>query len=248
MSDSNTIKFDELEEQEAAPAPAKKAALVDKPAGPSTELATDLAEAGLGGEWGTDDIDYPKLKILGTQATLVVEEGMPAGSINLMGEHTLVEKDKPVRVCVLLADKLWQEDVDFDSGDIGKVFSTLAEARAEGFTPEYGAANRVRPMCRLLLLIEKPDGFDDTSGVFAYEYEGKHYTLAGATFAKTAFNTTGKAIYSYAQLSGNPTHATWWKLSSTLKKFGENKWYGPKMQRSEELNEGELAFVEEVSS
>lgn len=254
------VSFDAIDDLNTGEATSKNTAskkdeggLIEIPADTSTAVAlsqNELSAAGLSGEWGTDDIEYPKIKVVGANSDLVTEGGFPAGSINLNGDLTLVEKGEPLRVCVVHVEKKWQEDVDFDSGEIPKIFDTLQAAQAEGYTNEYNAANLVRPMARMVFVIEKPANFDDQTGIFAYHCEatGQDYTLAGATFAKTAFNSTAKALFSFAMLTKKPIHSTWWELSSSLKQYKDNKWFSPFLKRSAALSKGESEFVSDFIS
>lgn len=217
---------------------------------PSTALApagANMSDCGLEGDWDMDDMKYPTLRVLSSLSLLVKDEGYPDGSINLNGELTVALADEPVRICVLRAEKVWQEHLD-NSDEIPQVFASLKEAQAAGFSREFTAENRVRPCCRATLLVEKPEDLEDPAGLFSFEFNGKLYTVAGVVWSKTAYKTTGEKIFSYVMFQKQHIRSTWWTLKSDEKSYKNKKWNSPVLSRGAPLSEKEFEFASEVNA
>ncbi|MAT87242.1 MAG: hypothetical protein CL532_01645 [Aestuariivita sp.] len=96
---------------------------------PVTALAQTAPGANLIQDLDESDFDFPRLTILQGISRLAQEEDFSAGDIVLDQQYKL---DKPIEFTVLRMGKLFEENVDWDSGEIPRVLSKAAAVEAGG--------------------------------------------------------------------------------------------------------------------
>ena len=206
-----------------------------------------LNDAGLAGDFDQSDINLPRINIVAKTSALV-DEGFTPGAIVLNKEAMLTLKDKPLRVIVTAMVKQFQEDVDWGSEELPKVFNTEEEVYSAGYSLEWGSTNMCRPIAHITMLVEAPEGLEeDALELFPYENDGKYYAMAIYTASKSAYKPTAKEIATYATFAkGQGVWTTAWNLTSKLRTEGDVSWFTPSMKRAGRLSEGELKFVESI--
>ena len=209
-----------------------------------------LSDAGLAGDFDQSDINLPRINIVAKTSALV-DEGFTPGAIVLNKEATLTLKDIPLRVIVTAMVKQFQEDVEWGSEELPKVFNTEGEVYAAGYSLEWGSPNLCRPIAHITMLVEAPEGLkeedEDALELFPYEHDGKHYAMAIYTASKSAYKPTAKEIATYATFAkGQGVWTAAWNLTSKLRTEGDVSWFTPAMKRAGRLDQSELDFVESI--
>ncbi len=139
---------------------------------PITALAQSNAGANLIADLDESDFDFPKLTILQGISKLAQEDDFSAGDIVLDQQYKL---DKPIEFTVLRIGKMFEENVDWDSGEIPRVLSK-ADAHKAGGSFEWGHDGSKpdwMPIADALIAIKGED-----PEIFPFEYEDGNYAFA----------------------------------------------------------------------
>lgn len=179
------------------------------------------------GDFTVTDVEIPKINLVQAMSTELVTNGFKVGEFVLNRQAGLGEEFKFV---VLNLKKTYQEDLDYDSDQMPRIFASVAEAETAGYTTKWNTGQpRVKPVIEALLLVEGDP--KDASGQFSEVYKGKGYARALYTLASSsAYRMFGKVLAT-AGLIGhlkNDLAAGWWTGSSTEMSNGKNKWQAPK--------------------
>lgn len=196
---------------------------------------------GLTGEWGTGDIQIPRLSLVQKSGTLADE--FPKGAFVFNKELVIGDGNQPFDITVLSARKYYQEDLPFgESDELPRVFERLEDARAAGFTTDWDSnLPRVKEAADLVVLIPVPLEYATV------RFNDRGYTRALWTLVSSAYNSAAKPIVT-AAVCGHlreGIHRGGWDVTSALRTNQRNSWYVP-VVRARGLHQSTfLNFVEE---
>jgi hypothetical protein len=225
--------FDIVDELNAEPSSNETAVVAQ----PKSELAKPPVTpasgpvGGLSGEFGIEDLRTPYLSLVGKTGKLS-EEFQP-GSFVYNKEVMLSDGKEPIQpITVLEMHKFWIEDVPYDDDTQAKTWDRLEDAKAEGYSTEYGAEQRVMPSARIIVLIPVPE----SEGLYSFNHGDKvvHYGRAMWMLQKTAYTSAAKPIIT-AALSGHlrgGLHLGGWSLTSLKRTSDKNVWYVPVVKKT----------------
>ena len=210
----------------------------------------------VGGETDASDIVYPRLTLMHNVSQLVNDKRFEALDIVLNGEVCVANEEQPVELAVLSAQKVYEEDVDFDSGETPRIFNTIDEVKAAGLWIDWqnNEAPPAYPKLTAIVAVKMPehchfgDGFDgDVELEFPYEDDnGDRWAVALWDMRKSSFTNAAKPIIT---ASGTSTiHHLNWSLQTTPKTYGRNTVTIPKLRRSGSLEADTVAFLEGIVS
>jgi len=208
----------------------------------TTALSTNSGNVqGLTGEWGTGDIQIPRLSLVQKSGTLA--DDFPKGTFVYNKELVVGNGNDPVKITVLSARKYYQEDIPFgESDELPQIFERLEDARAEGFTTEWNSNQpRVKEAADLVVLIPVPEQYATVL------FNGQGYARALWTLVSSAYNSAAKTIATAAvcgHLRGGLYHGGW-ELTSNLRTNQRNSWYVPVLRSCGAHEENFKSFLEE---
>jgi hypothetical protein len=195
---------------EEAPA-AKSETALTKLAPRSTTKYQPAAVEGFDGDWGSDDVKFPQLKLV--QGSGPLSQQFDAGTV-IYGDLELLPppsvKEGAVNPTITFAPiaitKQWREKLNQDQATEGmmpRIVNTLAEVEEYGGTTRW-VGNEIpdnywEPSARCILLIEQPEGNEHPG--FALELDGKLYAVAVYYAAGGAFRASAKVIFNTAMTS-----------------------------------------------
>tara|TARA_Y100001970_G_C14024622_1_gene745337 strand:+ start:253 stop:963 length:711 start_codon:yes stop_codon:yes gene_type:complete len=133
---------------------------------------TALTTGGLVDDLDASDIAFPRLQILQSVSKLAQEEDYSAGDIVLDNEFKL---PKPIEFTVIRIGKMYEENVNWDDGEIPRVLSKK-EAHEAGGSFEWGANGQKpdwMPIADALIAIK-----GDNPEVYPFDYGKENYAFA----------------------------------------------------------------------
>ena len=203
-------------------------------------VTTTPPTIGLTGEWGTKDIQVPRLSLVQKSGTLA--DDFPKGSFVLNKELVIGDGNHPFVLTVLSARKYYQEDLPFgESDELPRIFDRLEDARAAGFTTDWDSNQpRVKEAADLIILIPVPE--DRAS----FHYQGQGYSRALWTLVSSAYNSAAKPIVT-AAVCGHlreGIHRGGWDVTSTLRTNQRNSWYVPTVRARGAHTPEFIGFIE----
>ena len=186
-------------------------------------VTTTPPAIGLTGEWGTRDIQVPRLSLVQKSGTLADE--FPKGSYVLNKELVIGDGNQPFVITVLSARKYYQEDLPFgESDELPRIFDRLEEARAAGFTTDWDSGQpRVKEAADMIVLVPVPLDYA------TFEFKGQGFCRALWTMVSSAYNSAAKPVVT-AAVCGHlreGIHRGGWAVTSELKTNQRNSWYVP---------------------
>ncbi len=195
---------------------------------------------GLTGEWGTKDIQIPRLSLVQKSGTLADE--FPKGSFVFNKELVVGDGNQSFELTILSARKYYMEDLPFgESDEMPRIFDRLEDARAAGFTTEWDSDRpRVKEAADLVVLVPMP--LDHAT----FSFGGNGYTRALWTLVSSAYNSAAKPMVTAAVCGHlrDGVHRGGWDVTSSLRSNQRNSWYVP-VVRARGLHQEEfLEFIE----
>ena len=188
-----------------------------------------LAKAGNGviGDLDASDIAFPKLQIV--QGLGNLSENFKKGEIVLDGENSISDGLTPIEFTVCRIGKLFEENIDWDSGEIPRIVEK-SEAVKIGGSFDWGANGQKPdwlPIADTLICIkgENPE-------IYPYDFEGDNYAFAIWRIKGTAYKRaavpifTASAMY-YRDGLKNGT----FNLTTEKATFGGKSVHVPKLKR-----------------
>lgn len=206
-----------------------------------TPATTTPPARGLTGEWGTGDIQIPRLSLVQKSGTLADE--FPKGAFVFNKELVVGNGSEPFELTVLSAKKYYLEDLPFgESDELPQVFERLEDARAAGFTTDWNTdLPRVKEAADLVVLVPVPlEHATVTHG-------DKGYARALWTLVSSAYNSAAKPIVT-AAVCGHlreGIHRGGWDVTSALRTNQRNSWYVPVVRARGLHDEVMRTFIEE---
>ena len=183
--------------------------------------------AGITGDLDASDISFPRLQIVQGMGNL--SENYKKGEIVLDGESLISDGTTPVEFTVCRIGKQFEENVDWDSGEIPRIVSKN-EAVEIGGTFDWGANGEKPnwlPIADALICIkgEDPD-------VFPFEYNGANFAFALWRIKGTAYKRAAVPIFTAARMYYREGINTGSFLLTTEKAtFGGKSVHVPKIRR-----------------
>lgn len=203
---------------------------------PTSSLAV-APGAGITGDLDASDISFPRLQIVQGMGNL--SENYKKGEIVLDGESLISDGPTPVEFTVCRIGKQFEENVDWDSGEIPRIVSKN-EAVEIGGSFEWGANGEKPnwlPIADALICIkgEDPD-------VFPFEYNGGNYAFALWRIKGTAYKRAAVPIFTAARMYYREGINTGSFLLNTEKAtFGGKSVHVPKIRRG---SRHDVKFIE----
>lgn len=195
--------------------------------GSPTQSLVMATGAGITGDLDASDISFPRLQI--TQGVGALSENFKKGSIILDGETEISDGTNPVEFTVCRIGKMFEENVDWDSGEIPRIV-TKAEALEIGGSFEWGANGEKPnwlPIADALICIKGED-----ENVYPFENEGNNYAFALWRIKGTAYKRAAVPIFTAAKMYYRDGINTGSFLLTTEKiRAGSNTVHGPKLKR-----------------
>tara|TARA_Y100001963_G_scaffold158566_1_gene258674 strand:+ start:5562 stop:6275 length:714 start_codon:yes stop_codon:yes gene_type:complete len=146
------------------------------------------------GDIDASDISFPRLQILQGISKLAQEDGFSAGDIVLDGEAVL---DQPVEFTVARIGKMYEENVNWDDGEIPRIL-TKADAVAAGGNFEWGMNGEKPdwvPIADALICIK-----GDDPDVFPFDHDKEHYAFALWRIKGVAYKRAAVQIFTAARM------------------------------------------------
>ena len=183
--------------------------------------------AGITGDLDASDISFPRLQI--TQGVGALSETFKKGSIILDGETEISDGTDPVEFTVCRIGKQFEENVDWDSGEIPRIVSK-SEAVEIGGSFEWGSNGEKPnwlPIADALICIK-----GDDENIFPFEHGGNNYAFALWRIKGTAYKRAAVPIFTAAKMyyrDGINTGSFF--LTTEKVRAGSNTVNGPKLRR-----------------
>jgi len=195
---------------------------------PTASLAIQPG-AGLVGDFDASDISFPRLQI--AQGVGALSETYKKGTIVLDGETEISDGEKEVEFTVCRIGKMFEENIEWDSGEIPRIMSTKAEvleADPEAtFVWQDGTPASWKAIADALVCI-KGDNPDD----FPFEHDGNNYAFALWRIKGTAYKHAAVPIFTAAKMyyrEGINTGS--FRLTTEKVKAGNNFVHAPKLRK-----------------
>ena len=161
-----------------------------------TAVLSPAVGGGITGDLDASDISFPRLQIVQGMGNL--SEHFKKGEIVLDGESCIhSEGSDPVEFTVVRIGKLFEENIDWDAGEIPRILSK-ADAVAAGGSFEWGQNGEQpdwKPIADALICIK-----GDDEEVFPFEYGGSNYAFALWRIKGTAYKRAAVPIFTAARM------------------------------------------------
>lgn len=146
------------------------------------------------GEFDSGDMEKARLSIVAATGKLAAE--FTPGDMLLNGEYVIGDKKSPLIVVPVGIRKLYQNDLDFDGGEMGETVRTAAEVAERGgvvgYRPyaEKDATHYWKKVAQIVFAIQKPKAITPAAeGLFLFDAAGESYALASFwASSKTAYS------------------------------------------------------------
>ena len=186
-----------------------------------------VAGNGITGDLDASDISFPRLQIVQGMGNL--SENYKKGEIVLDGESLISDGPTPIEFTVCRIGKLFEENVDWDSGEIPRIMPK-ADAIEIGGSFEWGANGEKPnwlPIADALICIK-----GDDPEVFPFDYEGNNFAFALWRIKGTAYKRAAVPIFTAARMYYREGLRTGGFLLNTEKAtFGGKSVHVPKIRR-----------------
>ncbi len=202
----------------------------------SPETTALVAGGGITGDLDASDISFPRLQIVQGMGNL--SENFKKGEIVLDGESLISDGPTPIELTVCRIGKQFEENVDWDGGEIPRIVSK-AEAIEIGGSFEWGNNGQKpdwMPIADALICVKGED-----PEVFPFEFEGANYAFALWRIKGPAYKRAAVPIFTAARMYYRDGLRNGSFLLNTEKAtFGGKSVHVPKIRRGSR-NTGEFA-------
>ncbi len=197
--------------------------------GSPTASLTIQPGAGLVGDFDASDISFPKLQI--AQGVGTLSETFKKGTIVLDGEFDISDGTSDVEITVCRIGKMFEENIEWDSGEIPRIFNSKAEvleADPEAtFVWADGTPASWKPIADALVCIK---GKDPTN--FPFEFDGNNYAFAIWRIKGTAYKHAAVPIFTAAKMYyRDGINVGSFQLTTQKVKAGNNVVHAPKLRK-----------------
>jgi glucose dehydrogenase len=146
------------------------------------------------GEFDAGDMEKARLTIVAATGKLAAE--FTPGDMLVNGEYVIGDKKSPLIVVPVAIRKLYQNDLDFDGGEMGDTVKTAVEVAERGgivgYRPylEKDATHYWKKVAQIVFAIQKPKNVTPAAeGLFLFDANGESYALASYwASSKTAYS------------------------------------------------------------
>ena len=184
---------------------------------------------------GPEDIDVQRINLIQKQSDLV--EDAPVGSIYINRSQMIVSGEGDgIPVTVIKGDKMWKEDIPYDSDEIPRFAHTHEEFLELKKDSEYD----VIECADITVLITQPEG-ESNPEAYPYPLGDLKVNVGKFHVHKDAYRCTYKRLATYETF--NPSQPVWalkWKFGTELIKKGKYTWYVPTLISTEEKSSKEI--------
>jgi hypothetical protein len=215
---------EETEDTSVVPTGASETALV----------VTQGAVPGVSGAVGKEDIVVPRLNVVQKMSDKFIDLGFNAGDVVYAQEVLFANASKVGNLTVVGVFVQYQQVLPYGGDVLPKVVNTIEEVIANGGSTTIGAPNEYSKIATITGLIEAPDDISDAhESFFPLEFEGKLYSMAKWTVAKTAFRDVAKPLLTQAMMfaRNGGIFSIKYQLSTKKSTNGTNSWYSPVLKQ-----------------
>ena len=213
--------------------------------GSPTASLTIQPGAGLVGDFDASDISFPKLQI--AQGVGALSETFKKGTIVLDGEFDISDGTSDVEITVCRIGKMFEENIEWDSGEIPRIFNSKAEvleADPEAtFVWADGTPASWKPIADALVCIK---GEDPTN--FPFEFDGNNYAFAIWRIKGTAYKHAAVPIFTAAKMYyRDGINVGSFMLTTQKVKAGNNVVHAPKLRKGSRHDKKFVEWLKDFS-
>ncbi len=179
---------------------------------------------------GSEDIRVPRINVVQKMSDQFIETGFRPGDVVYAKEVPFGGEGRPGYLSILHVQVQWQQVLPYGSDTMPKVVNTPDEVAAAGGSTTIGAANEYSKIATFTCLVEAPEKLDEAHEMFfPLEFDGKLYSMAKWTVAKTAYRGVAVPVISTAAMfaRNGGIHSVRYALSTKKETKGVNTWYAP---------------------
>ena len=192
----------------------------------------DHYEGGLTNEAGMA-INVPEVKLIGKTGQMSSDFPKNLGEFVYDGMQLMGES---FNIILVGYKPEWEEVIDFEAGVFPKRFATINEAASAGYSDEYTAQLKVKPVASIEFFIEV-DKDSDLAAYAPITVGDKAYVASKMkVVSKTSFDGVCAVIDQMRTLGAlrNGLHVLRLQITSHLVKGKSNSWYGAKLNAVKE--------------
>lgn len=233
------------EEPKASPVAPSTALVVQ----PSRALAPSyVSDEDAEGEFDRSDIQNAMLAIVAKTGEL--SNLFTPGDLLLNKEFVIGGVKSPVDLVAIAIKKRYQNDLDYDGGEMGDVVDKAIEITDRGGLLGYrpyedkDSTHFWKPILQVLFLIKQPAGLSPAANsLFPFTVEGENYGRIGYTArTKTAYNGIAKVLIGAKQATGSVRLDTY-RLSTEGETWKGKSWIQPSLRVTGPTSEEMLKFI-----
>lgn len=186
------------------------------------------------GDIDSDDLIIPRLAL--TQKSGNLSDEFPLGSWVLNKSAVVAELGQKFRITPLIADKFYQENVEYGGDQMPRRFDNHYQAEAVGLRtkkdPETGEKPEISKCLDLTVLIRGES--EDLPPEFNLEFEGELFALALWSMTSwSAYQNAARWILTARQMRLPSLHAAEWEVTSEKSQMANgNTFFIPKVRQS----------------
>jgi hypothetical protein len=202
------------------------------------------------GDVDKTDIKLPRLELVYGVGELV--ENFSMGDVVYNHELCLVHKGETLRLTVASIQKYYIEDLPYEPSRevMPRLFATKEEVQAAGLWVTWDTNGQRKPpvaeCADILMVIECPEGVDDSLFPLCYTEGDKSISLAVAKFTvrKTSYTRVAKPIFSAQKFFLRDSLLLGrWELQTEIKKLGNNMVTTPSLRNTGKNSPEFVAFL-----
>lgn len=203
-------------------------------AAPSTlALSGGAAVPGVTGA-GSEDIRVPRINVVQKMSDQFIDAGFRPGDVVYAKEVPFSGEGRTGHLSILHVQVQFQQVLPYGSETMPKVVNTPQEVLEAGGSTTIGSPNEYSKIATFTCLVEAPENIDETHEMyFPLEFNGKLYSMAKWTVAKTAYRGVAVPVISTAAMfaRNGGIHSVRYALSTKKETKGVNTWYSPVLKQ-----------------
>lgn len=242
------------------PAPADQVASTPTPAtstavvpATSTAVTAYVADNEVEGEFDASDRERARLTVVAKTGKL--SNVFTPGDILLNTEHVIGTVKQPLVVIPVSYKKLYQNDLDFDGGEMGDTVKSATEVLDRGGIVDYRpyeekkATHYWKKVLQVIFLVQRPENLGpEAASMFPYAVEGNDYALVGFwASARSAYSGIAVPLIN-SKLKGSIRRFTY-NLSTKgeQNRDGSRTWIQTNLRVSGPTSDALTAFLKEIA-
>lgn len=218
----------------------------------SKPLSTFVADEDAEGEFDAQDRQNPMLVIVAKTGEL--SNLHTPGDMLINKEFVIGGSKAPVELIALAIKKRYQNDLDFDGGEMGDTVDRAIDVTDRGGVLAYrpfddkASTHFWKPILQVLFLVKKPaDLPPSASAFFPFQMDGADWGRVGYTArTKTAYNGIAKTLIMAKQDTGSVRRSLY-RLSTKGESWqgpqGLRSWIQPMLRAAGPTSEAMLEFI-----